>query len=244
MGITLGVVALLVGAGASSGMLMNRDDARDDQADDKRVSQYKMVDTGASPDPSPTTASPSPKVKKKKESKSPTPSPSKPSTSAPPEPEPTKKPKPGNGLPAGFRTVVDDRGFSLAVMKGWERRELSPTQIGFIPPANDQYLHVSEVESAPRASFINFLEMEQAMAESGNGYERIRLEHRTFQGHPAARWEFTYVPESGEKMRVMEQAYIDEDGTEYNIYFEAMDRLWDAEKDLVFSTALNTWKQP
>ncbi|RAJ57299.1 hypothetical protein K378_05457 [Streptomyces sp. Amel2xB2] len=247
LGITLGVVALLVGAGTSSGMLMNRDDdTRNNQAD-KEVSQYKMVDTGATPDPSPTSASPSPQVKKKKKAvtASPSPTPSKTSTSAPPEPEPTEKPKPpARTLPAGFHTVVDDRGFSLAVMEGWQRQELSPTQVGFVPPTNDQYLHVSQVENAPRASFINFLETEQALAESGNGYQRILLEHRTFQGHPAARWEFTYVPESGDPMHVVEQAYIDDAGTEYNLYFEAPQRLWDDQKELVFSTALNTFKQP
>ncbi|OEV29569.1 hypothetical protein AN219_15935 [Streptomyces nanshensis] len=242
LGITLGVVGLLVGAGTSSGILMNQDDPREDRADNK-VSQYKMVDTGASPDPSPTTASASPKAKKKKPaSKSPSPSPSEPSTSAPAEPEPTGKPSPA--LPAGFRTVVDDRGFSLAVMKGWQRTELTPNQIRFIPPTGDEYLHVSEVPDAPQSSFINFLELEQGMQESGNGYSRIRLEHNTFQGHAGARWEFTYTPESGEQMRVVEQAYIDDDGTEYAIYFEARDRLWDSQKDHIFSTALNTWKQP
>lgn len=246
LGIALGVVALLVGAGTSSGMLMNRDDARNDQADNK-VSQYKMVDTGASPSVSPSSEPPSPKAKKKekkKDKKSPSPSPSKPSTSAPPAPEPTKEPTPARTLPVGFHTVVDDSGFSLGVKDGWERRELSPAQIGFIPPAGDGYLHVSRVESAPRASFINFLELEQSMAESGNGYHRITLEHRTYKGHPAARWEFTYVPESGEKMHVKEQAYIDDNGTEHTIYVESADRLWNAEKNLVFSTAINTFKQP
>lgn len=243
LGITLGVVALLVGAGTSSGMLMNRDDASDDRAE-HRVSQYKMVDTGASPDPSPTTASASPKVKKKdkkKKSPSPTPSPSRTSSPAP-EPEPTKAP--GPQLPAGFRTVVDDRGFSLAVMKGWQRQELSPTQVGYMAPTGDEYLHISAVEGAPKSSFIRFLETEQAMQESGNGYSRITLEHNTFQGHNGARWEFTYTPESGEPMHVVQQAYIDDEGTEYTLYFEARDRLWDGEKNQVFSTALNTWKQP
>jgi hypothetical protein len=243
LGITLGVITLLVGAGTSSGMLMNRDDATDDRADN-RVSQYKMVDTGASPDPSPTTASASPKAKKKekkKESASPTPSPSK-TSSKPPAPEPTKPPVPR--LPAGFRKVVDDHGFSLAVMKGWQRQELSPTQIGYMAPAGDEYLHISEITSAPKASFIRFLETEQAMQESGNGYSRIRLEHNTFQGHNGARWEFTYVPESGEQMHVVQQAYIDGAGTEYTIYFEAPHRLWDSQEDLIFRTALDTWKQP
>ncbi|NLU72534.1 hypothetical protein HCC61_07580 [Streptomyces sp. HNM0575] len=245
LGITLGVMALLVGAGTSSGILMNRDDASDDRADHK-VSQYKMVDTGASPEPSPTTASASPKVKEEKKKKvkpaSPTPSPSKTSSSPPPKPEPTKDP--GPQLPAGFHTVVDDHGFSLAVMEGWQRQELSPTQVGYMAPTGDQYLHVSEVEGAPKASFIRFLETEQAMQQSGNDYSRITLAHNTFQGDNGARWEFTYVPESGEQMHVVQQAYIDGQGTEYTIYFETAERLWDSQKSQVFSTALDTWKQP
>ncbi|WP_314171420.1 hypothetical protein [Streptomyces winkii] len=243
LGITLGVVGLLVGAGTSSGMLMNRDDARDDRAD-HQVSQYKMVDTGASPEASPTTEAAKPKLKKKKkaESPTPTPTPSKPSTSAPAEPEP---PKPSHtGLPAGFHTVMDQAGFSLAVMEGWQRREVSPTQIGYLPPTGDEYLHISQVASAPKSSFINFMELEQGMQQSDNGYSRIRLKHNNFHGHPGARWEFNYTPEGGETMRVVEQAYIDDNGTEFSIYFEARERLWDAEKDLVFRTALKTWKQP
>ncbi|QPP07096.1 hypothetical protein G4Z16_12645 [Streptomyces bathyalis] len=237
-------MALLVGAGASSGILMNREDARDNRASDNQVSQYKMVDTGASPEPSVTTEAASPKLKKKKKAKSPSPSTSKPATSAPAKPKPPEDPSPGNGLPAGFRTVVDDRGFSLAVMKGWDRRELSPTQVGYMPPTGDEYLQISEVEGAPRASFINYLEMEQAMQESSNGYERISLSHVEYQGHPGARWEFIYTPESGEPMHVLQQAYIDDEGTEYTIYVEARHRLWDSGTEQVFTTALNTWKQP
>ena len=241
LGITFGVMALLVGAGTSSGILMNRDDTRDNRVSDNQVSQYKMVDTGASPEPSETTSA-SPKVKKKKKAKSPSASASKETTSAPAKPKPPK-PAPGNGLPTGFRTVVDDRGFSLAVMEGWERRELSPTQIGYLPPTGDEYLQISEVEEAPKASFINYLEMEKAIQES-NSYERINLQHVTYQGHPGARWEFIYTPESAEPMHVVQQAYIDDEGTEYTIYFEARNRLWDPSKDQVFRTAVNTWKQP
>ncbi|WP_055488013.1 hypothetical protein [Streptomyces sp. WMMB 322] len=234
-------MALLVGAGTSSGILMNREDARDNRAADNQVSQYKMVDTGASPEPSVTSDAPSPKPKKKK-TESPSPTTSKPATSTPPKPKPPKE-TPGDGLPDGFHTVVDEKGFSLAVMDGWERRELSPNQIGYLPPTGDEYLHVSELPSAPRASFINFLEMEKAM-QGTNGYERISLQHVTFQGHAGARWEFVYTPDSGETMHVVQQAYIDDEGTEYTIYFEARHRLWDSEKEKVFSTALDTWKQP
>jgi hypothetical protein len=242
IGITLGVITLLVGAGNVSGMLMARGDDSADDRGERVASEYKMVDTGASPDASPST---SPKKKPKSKSKkagkdpAPQPSPSSSASSAPTKPKPPQKP--GNGLPVGFHRVSDARGFSLAVMDGWLRRESTETQVDYLPPTGDEVLRIGMVPGAQQAPVANFVALEQTMSE---GYERIKLEENTFQGHPGARWEFTYMSGSGEKMRVLDQAYIDENGTEYAIYFEVRDRLWDAQRDQVFKTALKTWKAP
>ena len=42
----------------------------------------------------------------------------------------------------------------------------------------------------------------------------------------------------------MDQAYVAADGTEYALYFEVRDRLWDPSTDQVFRTALKTWAEP
>ena len=74
---------------------------------------------------------------------------------------------------------------------------------------------------------------------------RGQLIENTYQGRPGALWEFTHIPEPDEgtlKRHVIDQAFVAADGTEYAILAAGRAELWDANKDVVFSTALNTFR--
>jgi len=224
--ITLAVVLVLVGGGVTTGVLLKRGDDGHGRAD-KQVAQQDDAGT-ASPSPSRTPA---------------------PSVAATPSPAQTPAEQPATGgttdggVPDGFHRVHDQEGFAIGVMDGWQRRKPSATQVDYVAPTGPEYLRVGIIAGAAKSSYDNFLELEQK-ARSREDYRRTRLVHNTFQGQPAAQWEFTYTSDAGETIRAMDQAYVSADGTEYAIYFEARDRLWNSETDTVFATALNTWGEP
>jgi hypothetical protein len=234
MWITTGAVLLLVGAGATTGLILKQGGGNESPAEE-RISGHKDPGPVISIDPTPS----------KKPSKKPSAKPlAKPAPSKTAKPSPTESKPPGepsDGLPAGFRRVNDEMGFSLAIMDGWQRRSLSETHVDYVPPTGQEVLRIGESANAPNSSINTFAQAEQQLSSNDPTYERIRLENNTFQGRPGAIWEFRWTTGSGEVMRAMDQAYIAADGTEYTIYFEARDRLWD-ERNQVFSTALNTWQ--
>jgi hypothetical protein len=218
-------------------MLLNDGD-RNDNAAEERLSDDEAPGPAVSIDPTPSPSASSKKPSTKALSK-PSPTKSKPPSSVPAKPAPPTA-TPDDGLPAGFKRVVDDMGFSLGVTKGWTRRPLSATHVDYVPPTGLEVLRIGNVAAAPQASFINFLETEEQLQANDPSYQRVRLEHITFQGQPGALWEFKWTDsQTGEVMHAKDQAYIAPDGTEYSIYFEARDRLW---TEQVFTTAVNSWK--
>lgn len=234
--ITAGAVVVLLGAGASTGMLLN-DGNRNDNAAEERLSDDEAPGPAVSIDPTPSPSASSKKPSTKALSK-PAPTKSKPPSSAPPKPAPSATPD--DGLPAGFSRVVDEMGFSLGVTKGWTRRPLSATHVDYVPPTGLEILRIGDVAAAPKASFTNFMETEAQLQANDPSYQRIRLEHITFQGQTGALWEFRWTnAQTGEVMHAKDQAYISPEGTEYSIYFEGRERLWDEQ---VFTTAVNSWK--
>ncbi|GGO57449.1 hypothetical protein GCM10012287_53360 [Streptomyces daqingensis] len=236
MWITTGAVLLLVGAGATAGLMLKH--GGDEGPAEERISQHKVPGPDIKIDPSPS------KSPEKKKTGKPLAASSSPSEPAEPAPTKSESPdKPSEGLPAGFRRVNDEMGFSLAVMDGWQRRSLSETHVDYVPPTGQEVLRIGESANAGPSSADTFAQAEQQLASNDPSYKRIRLESNTFQGRPGAIWEFTWTTGSGQVMHATDQAYIAEDGTEYTIYFEARDRLWD-KKNQVFTTALNTWKAP
>ena len=98
----------------------------------------------------------------------------------------------------------------------------------------------------PTSSYENFLGLEQKHLQTPETrYERSQLIQNTYQGRPGALWEFTHIPEPDEgtlKRHVIDQAFVAADGTEYAILAAGRAELWDANKDVVFSTALNTFR--
>jgi len=235
MWMATGIVLLVVGAGATTGLLLDGGDL-DDSPPEERIAQDEVPGPAMSLDPTPSSSPSSDKPSSKPLAE---PAPTKTKPPAPPKATPSEKPAPG-GIPAGFRRVVDEMGFSLGVMDGWQRRALSATHVDYVPPTGQEVLRIGGTPNAPKASFTSFLETEQQLSGNDPSYQRIRLEHNTFKGQPGAVWEFKWTNEAGEVIHAVDQGYITPDGTEYTIYFEARDRLWD-EKNQVFNTALQTW---
>lgn len=221
--------AFVVGGGATAGVLMLQD--REDRADPGiEIGGTPGTDAKASASPSPTPAPPAAST---------TPS-AAPSSSAP---VPSRSAD--SGLPPGFVLKRDPAGFTIGVMDGWSRRQAG-SQVFYEAPTGGEYIQVGIVRDTPMSSYDNFTGLEQKhLANTRSDYERVRLEENTYQGRPGAIWEFTHIPEPEEsplRRHVIDQAFVAADGTEYAILAAGRADAWDPVTDVVFSTAVNTFK--
>ncbi|MEU5238511.1 hypothetical protein ACH4UR_29895 [Streptomyces lydicus] len=228
--VAIGLAAFLVGGGATAGALYVKDHGGSSHRAD-RADKPSGVTTGA-PRPGPSVAA----------------SPTATASGNPtldPRGNPTGGPSggptggPEAALPAGFVQKYDPNGFSLAVRRDWERSPKG-TQTDYKAPVGEQYLRIGVIANTPQSSYDNFLSMEKG-ARKRVDYQRVEMRKNTFQDRPAARWEFTYVNDAGDTVHAVDQAYVAADGTEYSIYYECPEALYDPDNDQVFSTALATW---
>ncbi|TJZ51911.1 hypothetical protein FCH28_18795 [Streptomyces piniterrae] len=222
--VSLALAAFLIGGGATAGALYfkNRQATDDDKADKPAVARSRQPSGGNGPSPAP----------------SPTGTPS-PTPTADPTAGPTDGSSPGADLPEGFVRKDDSMGFSVGVRDGWQRVQKG-TQTDYKAPTGVEYLRIGVIADAPQSSYDNFLTLEKG-AKKRTNYQRSELTRNTFQNSAGARWEFTYVNDSGNTIHAVDQAYVAADGTEYSIYHECLEKDWDAATDQVFSTALKTW---
>ncbi|MGW1655379.1 hypothetical protein [Streptomyces atratus] len=215
------VAALLVGGGATAGVLALMDGRSGDGAvtDDKPTAESR---SSLAPSGEPT-ASPS-------VSGSPTPTASTASTtpSAPTVPE-------------GFRLVSDTAGFSFAVPTLWDRQSEKNHQITYAGSTGRAELKVGVIRNAPYSSYENFRTLERTADANQKNYRRLQLSANTFQGLHGAIWEYTYEDrDSGETIHAIDQSYLADDGTEYAIYTTERDTDWPQARR-IFDTALSTW---
>lgn len=221
-------VAFLIGGGATAGALIMQ---KHNDKPGHTQNQNQNKPPAASPSESPKTD----------------PEPSQdpgPQQSSTPSASPTQPTGTGT-LPAGFVLKQDPAGFTVGVMDGWSRRQTG-SQIFYEAPTGGEYLQIGIVRNTPMSSYENFLGLEQKhLGTPETQYERNQLIQNTYQGRPGALWEFTHIPEPDEgtlKRHVIDQAFVAADGTEYAILAAGRAELWDPNKDVVFSTALNSFK--
>ncbi|MFD9222465.1 zinc ribbon domain-containing protein [Streptomyces sp. NPDC060064] len=220
--------AFVIGGGATAGALLLKNKDASDEAKNKQPAASQ---------------SPSPKQDPQAPA-SPSATPSG-SPSATPSTSPSTPPPGGATVPEGFVLKQDPAGFTVAVMDGWKRRQ-SGSQVFYEAPTGGSYVQIGIIKNTPTTSYENFLTLEKKHLETPETqYGRTQLIQNTYQGRPGALWEFTHIPEPDEgslKRHVIDQAFVAADGTEYAVLAAGRADLWDPAKDVVFSTALNTFK--
>ncbi|MFI0912008.1 hypothetical protein [Streptomyces abikoensis] len=225
----IGLAAFLVGGAATAGvMLVGRTDGgRQDSARHDGDNRGGRVVVTPSAGPAEPSASSGPS--------GPTGSPTAPA------PDPASNPGATPSVPPGYAMRNDSLGFRLAVPDGWKRGDKGNHQIDYEPGTGGSYLRVGLVPKSPQTAYDHFLELEKTLKEKNDTYQRVALDANTFQGRPGARWEFTWVQrDTGRTMHAVDQAYVNESGTEYAVYFQARDEYWAGSRK-VFDTALATW---
>ncbi|MEU7137178.1 zinc ribbon domain-containing protein [Streptomyces sp. NPDC046261] len=217
----IGLAAFLVGGAAMAGVMLvgNSKSGGDGGEDAKGPAARSQAPSGA-----PTGGGDAPTVA--------------PSASASATPGPRPQPPKGE-VPKGFQRMTSPEGFSLAVPEYWRRENRGSNQIDYAGPTGPGHIRVGIVPSGGTSAYDHFREMEKTVGRQ-EGYTRVQMTANTFLGRPGALWEWTWKEKNGEVMRALNQAYVDEKGTEYAIMYTERERFHpDARK--VFDTALRFW---
>ncbi len=217
--------AFLIGGGATAGVLLWQDHTKDADSPGKGQS-------------APTAGTSRPPA-----------TPNQPPDQTPPQSsDPTQgpgssgPPADASAVPTGYQRVTDDKGFSFAVPDGWTRQGVTNgSQITYAGATGLEHFLVGVIPNAGYTSYDNFTTMEKR-ARKKDGYQRITLEHATFQNRAGALWEYTYTDEAGQTIHCKDQGYVAADGTEYAIQLASHDDDWQSGLSDTFDEALASWR--
>ncbi len=97
-------------------------------------------------------------------------------------------------------------GFTISHPRGWSVQR-DGTLTDFRDPSSGAYLRVDYTRSPGPSAEQAWIDFEPTFAAENSNYRRIRIEPTTFQGHPAAIWEFTYTG-GGAQLRAVDLGFV------------------------------------
>ncbi|WP_326729527.1 serine/threonine protein kinase [Streptomyces phaeochromogenes] len=139
-------------------------------------------------------------------------------------------------VPAGFRLVREKAlGATFPVPDGWKRVDkASSEQVTYTDPSGLVGLTIGTVNPAGANPESHFQNIEANTKLNYSTYRKLRMQRTTFQGKPAAVWEFTFQGQV-RAFRAIDFGFGEEGGTEYDIYLSAPEAQWDKRRP-VFDT--------
>lgn len=139
-------------------------------------------------------------------------------------------------VPAGFRLVREKAlGATFPVPDGWKRVDkASSEQVTYTDPSGLVGLTIGTVNPAGANPESHFQNIEANTKLNFSTYRKLRMQRTTFQGKPAAVWEFTFQGQV-RAFRAIDFGFGEEGGTEYDIYLSAPEAQWDKRRP-VFDT--------
>ncbi|MGW5350566.1 serine/threonine-protein kinase [Streptomyces sp. NPDC004031] len=159
-------------------------------------------------------------------------------TTAAPRPTPTASP-----LPAGFRTVADPHGWSVALPDGWDRQEVPPRV--YYWSADHAFRFGERIQPPGKGTAYDVMHGQDVQARGAKGpYRGYRdgvVTRTAQQGADAALWEFTYDGFGDGKgaRRTFDLCWV-QDGRMYDVWLSGpLDRT--EETRALFDTARRTF---
>jgi hypothetical protein len=131
-------------------------------------------------------------------------------------------------VPDGFHLVRESAlGVSLPVPDGWKRVERTGEQVKYTDESGLVELTIGIVNPAGANPVSHFKDIEaNTKLNYPTSYRKLRMQRTTFQGKPAAVWEFTFQGRA-RTFRAIDFGFGEAGGTEYDIYLSAPDARWD-----------------
>ena len=133
-------------------------------------------------------------------------------------------------VPASWETYKDPTtGWSIARPPEWEAIPASTdgTSIDFRDPVSHAYLRVDWTTTPGDDAVAAWRAQAAAFASSHTGYSEIGIAPATFDGWPAATWEFTYT-ESGAMLHAVDLGFVVRDEYGFALYFQTHEDDWEA----------------
>jgi len=213
----LGLVAIIV-----AGLLRNAGDGQDDQTaapGDQTSAATSAADPAS--DPATDSAESDPATE---------------SSSASAEPTESEE----AGLPEGFELYTDETGFSVAIPTNWEVTKEGP-RTDFTEPDTGRFLRVDQTQDPQPDPVADWENQEASVSQRLPGYELIGIESVAYRDYDAADWEFTWDPEEGQPLHVLNRNLITGPDQAYALYWNTPDERWE-ESLPVFETFAETFQ--
>lgn len=97
------------------------------------------------------------------------------------------------GVPADWVTYApDDAPYRVSRPPSWTANRLDRTRTDLRDPASSAYLRLDWTDDPAPDPLADWQAYEPAFSDGKDSYERIRMEPTTFDGQPAALWEYRY----------------------------------------------------
>jgi len=160
------------------------------------------------------------------------PAPSSSSASA----EPTEE----DALPDGFLLYEDETGFSLAVPADWEVTKDGP-RTDFTEPGTGRFLRVDQTQDPQPEALADWENQEATVSQRLSGYELIRIDPVEYRDYESADWEFTWEPDDGQPLHVLNRNLITGPDRAYALYWNTPADQWE-ESLPVFETFTDTFQ--
>ncbi|MER6029512.1 protein kinase [Streptomyces sp. NPDC001851] len=137
-------------------------------------------------------------------------------------------PFPGSSqVPKGYRMVREERlGVSFPVPDGWKAGKRASDEVVYTDPTGLADITIGTVAPAGQSPVTHFDDIETNTRTNYPTYRRLRMQHTSFRGQPAAVWEFTFQGRA-RAFRAIDLGYGREGDREYDIYLSAPDSSWD-----------------
>ncbi len=129
--------------------------------------------------------------------------------------------------PEGYHLVREAQlGASFPVPDGWKAGKRSAESVTYVDPTGLAEITIGTVAPAGPNPQGHFLDIEANTKANYATYRRLRMQKTTFQGRPAAVWEFTFKGRA-RAFRAIDLGFGREGEREYDIYLSAPEADWD-----------------
>jgi hypothetical protein len=156
-----------------------------------------------------------------------------PATTAPPTTSPptTAAPAAAGSLPAGVPAdwvpyTSPSRGWSIWRPPGWEVAGGGGNAVDLRDPATGDYLRVDFVAQAGDDAVAAWEASSDRFASRYPDYRELRIEPTTYQGNPAALWEYTYRGQHATNLGIVTP------GPGYALNFQTAESRWGASQGI------------
>lgn len=152
-------------------------------------------------------------------------------------PSPSARPP----TPQGYHRVQDPLGFSVDIPDGWNRKaKPAAGEADYLSPDGRKGFRFSVLDFSGGSPLRHWRELEPAVREKSPGYERLRMNGTTYQGRPAALWEYRWQGRA-RVYHAIDLGFGEAGKRDVALYLSAPDAQWAAAKEH-FDTAVASFR--